>query len=209
MSRTLIAIGIVLTLGSGCSDPTTAPDDFQLPEPDLSLDPSRLSVGDYIATPCAFGLYGDRLIHLRDRHEWALVDVYFGRGASGPPDGPTASDIDLVAKHGGRVLFSFNVPAVRARIILSRIPDLVKNGFWVTVRDVPDPTRYDVPLSVGLTRALEDSDVEQFATLGGRVEYRFNSIRSLSGVLPNQSIPTLRSRSDVRYVEVNSIGCLG
>src|SRR5688500_6910629 len=124
MSRTLIAIGIVLTLGSACSDPTGPADDFQLPEPDLSLDPSRLAVGDFIATPCAFGLYGDRLNHLRDRHEWALVDVYFGGSASGPLNGPTASDIDLVTEHGGRVLFSFNVPAVRARIILSRIPDV-------------------------------------------------------------------------------------
>lgn len=209
MARTLIAIGIVLTLSSACSDPTAPHDDFVLPVPDLSLDPSRLSVGAFIATPCAFGTRGDRLNHLRDRHEWALVDVYFGRGSEGPQIGPSTSEIDLVKEHGGRVLFHFNVPAVRARIIVSRIPDLVEKGFWVTVREVPDATRYDVPsLGVGFTRPLEDSDVELYVSLGGRVDYRFNSLRYLSGVLPNRSIPVLRSRPDVSFVQAGGVGCI-
>ncbi|MDQ3697975.1 MAG: hypothetical protein M3373_08130 [Gemmatimonadota bacterium] len=118
------------------------------------------------------------------------------------------SDIGLVTAHGGRVLYRFNIPAVRARIILAQVPDLVEEGFWITVRDVPDATRYDVPsLSVGFTRSLHDSDVELYTSLGGRVNHRF--INALSGILPDRSIPVLRNRSDVKYIEASSVACLG
>lgn len=194
-----------------CADATAPHDTFELPEPDLSLDPDGLSTGELIATPCAFGIYGDRLDHLRDRHEWALVDVFFGRPSEeGPWDGPTASDINLVTSQAGSVLYQFNVPAVRARILLSRVPDLVEQGFWVTVRDVPDPSRFDVPsLSVGFSRPLLEGDVELYESLGGRVEYRWDFINALSGILPDRSIPALRNRSDVEYVQSGSVGCIG
>lgn len=211
MARILLMLTVgAAVLAASCADPTGPIDDFELPEPDLSLDPDRLVVGDYIATPCAFGMRGDRLNHLRDRHEWALVDIYFGRGSADEPrEGPTWTDIALVASHGGRVLYRFNVPAVRARIVLARIPDLVEEGFWITVREVPDATRYDVPsLSVGFARPLRDADVHLYVGLGGRVEYRWDLIDALSGVLPDRSIPVLRARSDVVYVEAGGVGCL-
>ena len=220
MSRILsiLVIGTVVTFAAACSNPTQpgtgGGDDFELPQPDLSLDPGRLSVGEYIATPCAFaiggGIWGGRLDHLRGRNEWALVDVYFGRAtAEGPWDGPTETDIELVTAHGGWVLYRFNVPAVRARIILSKIPDLVEEGYWITVRDVPDATRYDVPsLSVGFTRPLSDSDVDLYVSLGGRVDYRWDFINALSGVLPDRSIPVLRSQPDVTYIQAGGVACL-
>lgn len=213
MPRIAIILAVIFASVSeiACSELTAPPDDFQLPEADLSLDPDRLSIGELIATPCAFGMHGNRLDHLRDKHEWVLVDVFFGRSsAEGPWDGPTTSDIDLVTSHAGRVLYQFNVPAVRARILLSRVPDLVEQGFWITVRDVPDPTRYDVPsLGVGFSRPLQDADVELYESLGGRVEHRWDFINALSGVLPDRSIPVLRDRSDVVYVEAGGVSCIG
>lgn len=205
-----LAVGLGLGVAPGCTDLSAPPDDFRLPEADASLDPDRLSVGDYIATPCAFGIWGDGLAHLRERHEGALVDIYFGRGSpEGPWEGPTASDIALVRSHGGTVLYGFNIPAVRARIVLSRIPDLVREGFWITVRDVPDATRYDVPLSVGFTRPLRDEDVALFESLGGRVTSRFDFINALFGILPDRSIPVLRDREDVAYIQAQSVYCIG
>lgn len=206
----VLAVGVGLGVGLGCAESTGPRDDFELPEADASLDPDRLSVGDYIATPCAFGIQGDGLQHLRERHEWALVDIFFGRGSpDGPWDGPTSSDIALVQSHGSTVLYRFNVPAVRARIILSRIPDLVREGFWITVRDVADATRYDVSLSVGFARPLRDEDVELFERLGGRVTHRFDFINALAGILPDRSIRVLRDRSDVEYVQDESVFCAG
>ncbi len=210
-----LALGIGLAWLPGC-DGATAPDgslpadDFELPAPDTSLDPDRLSVGEYIATPCALGIHGSGLDHLRDRHEWALVDVFFGHDSpEGPRDGPTFRDVRLVRAHDGRVLHTFDVPAVRARMLLSRIPGLVEEGRWVSVRDVPDATRYDVEVSVGFTRALEESDVELFGELGGRVTHRWEFIDALAGILPDRSIAALRSRPDVGWVEGDGVLCVG
>lgn len=211
----ILAIGLGLALATGCAESTmpsdllALTDDYELPAPDTSLAPDRLSVGNYIATPCALHQPGG-FDHLRERHEWALVDVYFGRGsADGPWGKPAAADVELVTSHGGRVLHEFNIPAVRARMILSRVPGLVADGFWIVVRDVPDATRYDVPLGVGFTRPLSDADVELFESLGGRVTHRFDFIDALHGILPDRSIPEFQRRSDVAYVQDESVYCLG
>lgn len=216
MSRISLTLVCGFALGPvwGCSDPAaleTLPlDDFELPAPDLSLDPDRLSVGEYIATPCAFGMNGDRLEHLRGRHEWALVDVYFGRASPQSPwDRPLEQDVELVRAHEGRVLHRFNIPAVRARVLLSRIPDIVEEGRWVTVRDVPNAARYDVPsLAVGF-HGLSDAHVALYESLGGRVNYQWDLIDALSGVLPDRSIPALAEHPDAVYVEVLGVACLG
>lgn len=207
----ILAVAATATLANACDDPVAPidlpPDDYQLPLPDTSLDPDRLSVGDYLATPCAFyGFRGDGLVDLRHQHEWRTVDIYFGHGTS---DGPRQSDLDLVRSHGGRVLYNFNVPAVRARMFVSRIPDLVLKGSWISVREVPDATRYDVVVAVGFSRLLNDADVELYESLGGRIEYRWDRIQALSGILPDRSIPALRAKPGVEYVEVNSVVCLG
>lgn len=216
MSRIFLifAVGLGLPVAFACREPVGPPvlaapiDRFELPEPDSSLNPDRLAVGDYIATPCALHRPSG-FDHLRERQEWALVDVYFGRGsADGPWGAPTVEDVELVTSHGGRVLYSFNIPAVRARMILSRIPGLVADGFWITVRDVPDATRYDVPLTVGFKHPLRDRDVERFGSLGGRVTHRWDFIDALAGILPDRSIPTFQTRSDVAYVEAHSVACL-
>lgn len=204
----IFAVGLGVAWATACGDLTGPHDDYELPEPDTSLDPDRLSVGEYIATQCAFGKFGDGLVDLRERDEWALVDVFFGRGVDGPWNGPSSSDIELVRSHRGRVLYLFSIPAVRARMILSRIPDLVWENRSVRVRDVPDATRYDVPLSVGFTRSVGEDDLERIESLGGRVTHVLGSIDVLGVILPDRSIPSLQHRSDVEYVQVPGGGCL-
>lgn len=208
----VIALGLGLIAAPACSDfvgPADEADFFELPELDTSLDPARLRVGEYIATPCAFQKFGDGLAHLRGRHEWALVDVYFGRESpAGPWGAPIPTDLELVRSHGGRVLYSFNIPAVRARMLLSRIPDLVANGYWVTVREVPDATRYDVPLVVGFSRPLRAEDSDLFVSLGGRITHRFDFIHALGGVLPDRSIAVLQGDSEVEFVQADGVVCL-
>lgn len=215
MSRVawILTVGLVAGLAAGCGDASgpeslVPPDDMVLPAPDTSLDPDRLALGDVIATPCTWGI-NDPFKTLRDRHEWAFVDIYFGRGSeAGPWDGPTDDDIALVEASGGFVLFRFHVPAVRAVIMLSHVPDVVLGGYWIIVRDVPDPARYDVMLSVGLDHEWTDQDIQRFQELGGRIDYRFSFIPAISGVLPDRSIPALWDHPGVRYIEPESVACL-
>lgn len=207
----IIVWGVALVATVGCTEfGIVAPTgDFELPEPDLSLDPERLTIGEYIATPCAFGKGGDGLADLRDRDEWALVDIFFGRASpDASSEGPSASELSEVESHGGQPLHSFNVPAVRARIILSKIPDLVRNGFWITVRDVPDASRYDLDLMVGFSGPITEADLDLVTDLGGRVNLRLDASDMLSIYLPDRMVPELRNRSNVTFVEVNGVTCV-
>ncbi len=183
------------------------PDNYVLPTPDPSLDPGRLTVGQMMETGC-YPLGPRPVDPLDGRYEWATVDVYFGRAtAEGPWGAPTSADTALVRKHGGRVLYAFHLPVIRARIVLARVPELVLDGYWTWVRSVPDATRYDVPLGVGFDRPLVQGDVDYFGQLGGRVDNRIDSGNALYGVLPDRSIPTYQARSDVQHVQTIGLYC--
>jgi hypothetical protein len=194
-------------IAAGCADLVLPAPALDLPDPDPSLDPARLSVGDYIATPCGLNR-PDGFAELEARNEWALVDVYFGRGSeAGPWGAPTAEDVRLVRRHGGYVVHHYHIPALRAHMNLSRIPGLVREGFWVTVRDVPDASRYDVPLSIGFDRPLTDEDLVAFEEAGGRVDHRWDFIEAIAGPLPDRSIPGYQQRSEVVWVEADGVAC--
>lgn len=216
MPKALVAAAATALLGAiACSDATAPVDDYELPEPDTTLAADRLVIGEYLATPCAFLVWpGDGLAHLRDREEWAIVDVFFGRlSTTEPMDRATEFDLDVIHDQGGRILHVFNVPAVRVRMLLSRVPDLVtvdrvREERWITVREVPDATRYDLQVGVGFRRPLRDADIELIESLGGRVTHRFDFINGISGMLPDRSIPDLRANPDVAYVEVPGVGCV-
>jgi hypothetical protein len=212
MYRIVLSVGLLLGIGlsTACSGPARSTEGYRLLPQDTLPETERPAIGGLIATPCAFGMYGDRLDHLRDRNESVLVDLFFGsQGPNGPAGPPSRTDLELVAAQGGRVLHTFNVPAVRVRIPLSGLPDLVEASEWVIAREVPDETRFDVDVIVGFARALTDADVEEFEELGGHVTHRFDFIDALGGILPDPSIRTYQRRSDVRYLEANGVGCIG
>jgi hypothetical protein len=212
--RIMVATLVLVPWGSACSPPELplAPevpaDDFELPTPDQSLDPARLRVGDIIASPCSFSTYGTRLVELENRHEWATVDVYFQSGS-----GPIESEVAELTELGVRVLYDFeNVRVVRARVVLSELADIMLGTTMaLVVRDVPDPSRYDVPgLLVGydlFEPALSPSLTTEFQDLGGRVTNEMTNFLMISGVLPNPSIPLLRARRDVRFALPGGVLC--
>jgi hypothetical protein len=207
-----------LTLLAACASPVVPvlPEwgDFELPPPDTSLDPARLAVGEVLATPCSLTPHGDHLAQLRDRHEWIVVDISFGRNSlSDPRGGPTPQDKAWITDHGGRVLYDFAVPMVRARIVASELARMfrrmVQAGEWPMVWAVGDLTRHDIPdLTAGFAVHLADEHVTLFESLGGRVEHRLDFIGVLVGPFPDRSIPTLSDPSIIEYLEVSGVGCL-
>lgn len=186
--------------------------DFTLPPADTILDPSRLRPGEIIATHCSLPPTAGGLEQFRGVHEWTVVDVFLGRedaeGAWGPP---TSEDLANVAAGGGHVLHLFNVPAVRVRIVMSRLPELVlelRNAQAPPViREVPDLRRFDYEVSVGYD-SHADEYVALFESLGGRVERRIDELGMLSGVIPDRSVPALREDPGVVWVKTPGMGCL-
>jgi hypothetical protein len=116
------------------------------------------------------------------------------------------------------VLYDFNVPAVRARIVLSRVPALVKDaGDHITIREVPDLSRYDIPsLNVTFDEPYPHQlDAREISLLGGSVAHvQFSSadggrVRGFRAALPDRSVPEVRGWSNVDEVFTSAGGaCL-
>ena len=195
----LLLLVIALFVPS-CDSSLVGPDGFLVPEADPSLDPARVQVGDFLATPC-----GERLDHLRGNERWITVDIDFP-GETAPPD---EGDIRMVRDHGAWVYHTFNVRQARARIVTSRIPDMVEET-RVTVRSVPDPARYDVRAIVGFDRPMASGDRQMLEGLGAHVSRITGQWTQLTAFIevPDRSIPALRDRSDLRYLSHGGIYCL-
>jgi hypothetical protein len=214
----LTTVAVLLPACTSPVDPssTELPDwgDFELPATDTSLDPARLSVGQRLATPCSLGSHGNQLVSLLDQREWIVVDVSFGRStAEGPWDGPTPEDKAWITDRGGRILHDFAIPIVRARVVASEIPamlrDMLRGGQWPIFWSVEDLTRYDIPdLTVGFAEHLTDEHVTLFESLGGRVEHRLDFIGTLYGAFPDRSVSALREQADIEYLEPTGVLCL-
>lgn len=201
---TLATLAAAALLLGACSDATLplqpAPN---LPEPDASLDPAAVVIGQYIATPC------NANEHLRGSREWALVDIFFSRRSdSEPVDGPQDHHLSAVTARGGVVLHRFNVPAVRAWMPLREVPVLIDRGHWISVRDVPNPRRYDLIVIASYTSPVEDADVDRFQSLGGQIKSRYNVIPAIAGIIPDASLPELRAQPRTEQVLPDGVVCL-
>ena len=117
--RALMAVLVAFGCAESPVQPAIPVDDFELPEPDLSLDPERIRTGDILATECAFGIRGDRLVDFRDVYEWRTVDIFLPPGTA---TRPTPADLERFEKYGVRVLHTFNLRAVRGRVVVAGHP---------------------------------------------------------------------------------------
>jgi hypothetical protein len=198
----LVAAAMVVL---GCREATAPIEVLTLPPRDWSLDPDRVRVGELVAVPCAVqGANPIGLPHLEGQHRRALLDFYFGRSLEdhGPP---TDHEVSLVTSAGGQVVHRFNAPVVRGWIPLSSVIHVVQNGYWVTVRAVPDPSRYDLTnLGVQFNRPINDEYYDLYRELGGVVTGFFPAIMGVSANLPDHSVPVLAAREDVELMFINA-----
>lgn len=175
----------------------TEPGDNQLPEPDLSLDPRAL-VEPHVLFMC--GKWVDGTPPLDSK---ILVDVAFIRlTLADPYAAPTTGDIATIKRHGGQVLYKFHVRAVRAFVPTASIPALEKEAGVNLIFRVSDPRRYDWLTGVGYRKSYPLAQgAERFRQLGGRVDYQYTSINTLSGLIPDRSLSQLRADGNTEYVE--------
>lgn len=212
MRRTVLLAALLLM--HACSHPVdldVPPDFFVLPEPDLSLDPARVAVGDRLATYCTVDFS-----QFERRREWVTVDVYLWPRLEDVnfeepvPHVLDNVDVALIESAGVRVLARFQTHAVRGRILLSSLRELfaATSGRATVVHEVPNPARYDVPVIVGFSLPLDDTRLGAFVELGGQIQSEIDGLAMVSGGLPDRSIEAMRARYDVSFVETNSVACL-
>lgn len=192
-SRTALLFGCVLGTVFACSW-LTEPGGYRLPDPDLSLDPAALQ------QPKLLYLCGAWVDGTPPPEENTLIDVSFNRpGLEYPGDRPTSAHLATVRNHGGQVLYQFHFPAARVRIPTRNIPALALDVLGVF--KVADPRRYDWNAAVGyrLPYSYKEGEV-RYEELGGRVDYRWDFINAISGLIPDRSAAVLRNDPNVTYV---------
>lgn len=192
-----------VVLALACNGLTLPPDDYVLPPPDESLDPTALRPGGLLFA-C-----GDWVPPGPPDSAWVLADLFFRvRSEIAPFEAPEPESLERVQALGGRVLFRFAFPAARVRITPAAIPLLAWRGDLDHARTVPDARRYDWQVLVEFTRPLQSADSLDFVSLGGRVRIVASSVSGIYGELPNQSVIALRARSDVLRVRGESHVCV-
>ena len=197
----IVLIGAAI---SGCSS-ITDPKSYELPERDYSLDPSAL-VAPNLIYACR-GWAGPKVTG----NEKIFVDVAFGRGRlEDPDDRPSLSHIAAVEKHAGTVVYKFHFPVARVWIAPSRIPELGNESGVIAIYAVTNLRRYDWFVGVGYEKPYSYLDgATRYAEIGGRVDYKWNSINAISGLLPDLSATVLRQDAGVDYVEsMGAVGCI-
>jgi hypothetical protein len=177
---------------------TTEPIDYDLPEPDTSLDPQALSAIPHVIFMC------DRWVDgAAPSNPKIFLDVSFiRRGEDDEYEHPTLSDIALVKRHGAQIVHQFHVRAVRIWIPTANVPALGREDDVNLILRVTNLRRYDwlVGAAYRPTYSLS-SAVTRFAELGGRVDRTYTSFNGLSGMLPDRSIAELRADASTLWVE--------
>ncbi|MGH7693637.1 MAG: hypothetical protein ACRENH_01580 [Gemmatimonadaceae bacterium] len=196
-----LGMSFLTWLTVACSH-TTAPG-YSLPEPDPSLDPARITLGE-IVFACGGWTRG------LPTSQSLLVDVAFGSDRPPPLTRPSPEHRAAVRRHGGQILYEFNAPIMRVWIPSGRLPVLARERLFSHASSVPDPRRYDVSVMVGFDPPYrwQPADIDRFSQLGGVPRYQFAAINMIGGPLPDRSIPALRSSPRVAWVEAGGIACL-
>ena len=191
-----LLVGLTLALTAACSL-FTEPLGYDLPDPDPSLDQAAL-VAPRLLFACGEWLNGPR-----PEDEKILVDVSFvWNYLDDPADRPTSTQLAALKRHGGQVLYTFSFPAVRALVATSEISALDDEIAIEALFRVANPRRYDWKAGVGYRRPYSYQDgAIKYEELGGRVDFRFDAINAISGLLPDRSAAVLRQDRNVDHVE--------
>lgn len=185
------------------------------------LDPKQIEIGEIVYTACDGWAGSSFETQLRAaRHLEALsrrmpplerpivVDIYF----AGPGGNLSPEQEEDVTAHGGRVLYRYQLPVIRAEIRPSQVERLSAEMFSRAtvnhVRSVPNPRRMDLEILVMYHGPIGESDLQRITKLGARVNNMFAVNNSLSAAIPDQSIRALRSDPSVIYVGYNGVYCL-
>jgi len=194
MCGRLLAVLLFVHLGACATEPL----DYVLPDRDLSLDPAALAEPRLIYE-C------NKWIGEKPTDEKIFVDVAFDRRTEAEPyDHPTSRHIAAVQKHGGKIVYKFHFPAVRAWIASSEIPALYDEEPIKAVIRVTNLRRYDWSAFVGYVRPYSYQEgARRFPGYGGRVDIVLDQINAIVGLIPDESVAALRNDPNIDYVETN------
>ena len=115
--------------------------------------------------------------------------------------------VEKIREAGGTIVHEFNVPIVRAYLPVDAVPRLASTGhIWAALQVAPD-SAFDFGGIIGIPTPLSGDDRNFLESAGVTIIQEFNHSDAIYALIPDASVPAIRSRPSVRGLEINSIAC--
>jgi hypothetical protein len=131
-----------------------------------------------------------------------LLDVRSWQNSA--DDAPAPEILNAIRLAGGRVVYQFHGPMVRAELDVAALSKLQDVNFAQTVGD---PGAHPVRLLVMLSHDLTPADLQAVEALGGRVTSQWDSLDGYAVVIDDSRVPDVRALPGVRSTEFDGVGC--
>jgi hypothetical protein len=131
-----------------------------------------------------------------------LLDVRSWQNSA--DDAPAPEILNAIRLAGGRVVYQFHGPMVRAELDVAALSKLQDVNFAQTVGD---PGAHPVRLLVMLSHDLTPADLQAVEALGGRVTSQWDSLDGYAVVIDDARVPDVRALPGVRSTEFDGVGC--
>jgi hypothetical protein len=120
---------------------------------------------------------------------------------------PATQLVEMIEAAGGRVVYRYHGPMVRAELDVAAVPGLAgPRGLYEAVT-VAEPSVHDVTLLVMLTGDLTAADLQAVEALGGRVTREWYAIGGYAAVIDDARVPAVRALPGVKFVGFDSVFC--
>lgn len=122
---------------------------------------------------------------------------------------PAPALVAAIEAAGGRVVYRFHGPMVRAELNLAAVPRLAgPRGPLNSATTVVAPSLHDVTLIVMLDHDLAEDDLQAVAALGGRVTHEYHTIEGYAVEIGDARVPEVRALPGVKLAGFNATFCL-
>ena len=122
---------------------------------------------------------------------------------------PAPALVGAIEAAGGRIVYRFHGPMVRAELNLAAVPALAgPRGPLNSATTAVDPSLHDVTLIVMLDHDLAEADLQAVAALGGRVTHEYHTFEGYAVDIADARVPDVRALPGVKFAGFTATFCL-
>ena len=162
--------------------------------------PRELPVGQQYSFTCGRWSPGSPAV---DR---ALFDLRLWQ--DGIESGPAPAFVEAIEAAGGRIVYTFHGPMLRAELDPQVVPALASARVLNAANTVADSDVHDVTLVVLLSHNLSAEDLAAAQALGGRITHEYHALEGYAVVIDDARVPDLRALPGVKLAGFNAVFCL-
>jgi len=162
--------------------------------------PRELPVGQQYSFTCGRWSPGSPAV---DR---ALFDLRLWQ--DGIESGPAPAFVEAIEAAGGRIVYTFHGPMLRAELDPQAVPALASARVLNAANTVADSDVHDVTLVVLLSHNLSAEDLAAAQALGGRITHEYHALEGYAVVIDDARVPDLRALPGVKVAGFNAVFCL-